>query len=207
MLYQIGEFADMIGVSIQTLRNWDTSGKLRPHSTTRTGVRQYSAKQLRDYIDQHNIVIQQKAIGFCAITEDQDLEDLSLQMDALSDYMKGKNYDYSIETAIVSDEQTIDIQDLQKENATIVLLEQIPSVELNVLATLLKNRGVPVELVPYAPGDENTIANGHINVTHDISYDALNLAKKHSKISRKDALNIGRVLLEYAENYKEEDNG
>ena len=30
-LYRIGDFAKTIGVTLQTLRNWDKLGKLKPH--------------------------------------------------------------------------------------------------------------------------------------------------------------------------------
>ena len=32
--YSIHEFSKIIGVSAQTLRNWDANGKLHPHHTT-----------------------------------------------------------------------------------------------------------------------------------------------------------------------------
>ncbi|MEF2687768.1 MAG: MerR family transcriptional regulator, partial [Lachnospiraceae bacterium] len=35
--YSIHEFSKIIGVSAQTLRNWDSNGKLHPHHTTTSG--------------------------------------------------------------------------------------------------------------------------------------------------------------------------
>jgi len=35
--YSIHEFSKIIGVSAQTLRNWDSNGKLHPHHTTASG--------------------------------------------------------------------------------------------------------------------------------------------------------------------------
>lgn len=46
----IGEFAREIGVAIQTLRNWDCSGKLKPHHRTAGGQRVYSVDQIDDYL-------------------------------------------------------------------------------------------------------------------------------------------------------------
>ena len=40
--YSIHEFSKIIGVSAQTLRNWDVNGKLHPHHTTVSGYRYYS---------------------------------------------------------------------------------------------------------------------------------------------------------------------
>lgn len=37
--YSINEFSKILGVSAQTLRNWDTNGKLHPHHTSTNGYR------------------------------------------------------------------------------------------------------------------------------------------------------------------------
>jgi len=44
--YTINKFAKIIGVTSQTLRNWDRSGKLHPHHTSSNGYRYYSEDQL-----------------------------------------------------------------------------------------------------------------------------------------------------------------
>lgn len=43
---KISEFAAVVGVSVQTLRNWDTSGKLKPAELTDGGHRVYTVEQL-----------------------------------------------------------------------------------------------------------------------------------------------------------------
>ena len=47
--YKIGDFAREIGVSIQTLRNWDKDGTLKPAKVTEGGTRYYSEEQLFQY--------------------------------------------------------------------------------------------------------------------------------------------------------------
>lgn len=37
--YPINEFSKILGVSAQTLRNWDKNGKLHPHHTSSNGYR------------------------------------------------------------------------------------------------------------------------------------------------------------------------
>ena len=37
--YAINEFSKILGVSAQTLRNWDKNGKLHPHHTSSNGYR------------------------------------------------------------------------------------------------------------------------------------------------------------------------
>ena len=40
--YSINEFSKILGVSAQTLRNWDNNSKLHPHHTSNNGYRYYS---------------------------------------------------------------------------------------------------------------------------------------------------------------------
>lgn len=49
--YSIHEFSKIIGVSAQTLRNWDSNGKLHPHHTTASGYRYYSDEQLKQVMN------------------------------------------------------------------------------------------------------------------------------------------------------------
>ena len=47
--YKIGKFADMIGVSYQTLQRWDREGILKAHRTP-TNRRYYTYNQYLEYI-------------------------------------------------------------------------------------------------------------------------------------------------------------
>ncbi len=47
--YSIGEFANKIGKTVQTLRNWDKNGSLKPHHITEGGTRYYSQEQLNHF--------------------------------------------------------------------------------------------------------------------------------------------------------------
>ena len=49
--YSINEFSKILGVSAQTLRNWDKSGKLHPHHTSSNGYRYYSHEQLNQIMN------------------------------------------------------------------------------------------------------------------------------------------------------------
>ena len=49
-MIKIGKFAKQIGVTIQTLRNWDNNGNLKPFKVI-NGVRYYSEAQLKQFID------------------------------------------------------------------------------------------------------------------------------------------------------------
>ena len=49
--YSINEFSKILGVSAQTLRNWDANGKLHPHHTSTNGYRYYSHEQLKQVMN------------------------------------------------------------------------------------------------------------------------------------------------------------
>lgn len=45
--YSINEISETLGVSDQTLRNWDKNGKLHPHHTSGNRYRYYSDEQIK----------------------------------------------------------------------------------------------------------------------------------------------------------------
>lgn len=49
--YKISEFADMVGVTAVTLRNWEKKGILTPHHISPTGYRYYTEKQLEGLLN------------------------------------------------------------------------------------------------------------------------------------------------------------
>lgn len=54
--YSINEFSKILGVSAQTLRNWDNNGKLHPHHTSNNGYRYYSHEQLNQVMNKDFIL-------------------------------------------------------------------------------------------------------------------------------------------------------
>ena len=77
--YSIHEFSKIIGVSAQTLRNWDANGKLHPHHTTVSGYRYYSDEQLNQVI---NVKPKTRiTIGYCRVSSHKQKDDLERQID------------------------------------------------------------------------------------------------------------------------------
>ena len=52
-MLSIGKFAKSLGVSIQTLRNWDKEGKLKPTYVTENGYRYYSCRPKQSLQEYH----------------------------------------------------------------------------------------------------------------------------------------------------------
>ncbi|MBD9155500.1 MerR family DNA-binding transcriptional regulator [Gallintestinimicrobium sp.] len=71
----------MIGVSAQTLRNWDSNGKLHPHHTTTSGYRYYSDEQLNQVMNvkPKNRII----IGYCRVSSHKQKDDLERQIEII----------------------------------------------------------------------------------------------------------------------------
>lgn len=53
--YSIGEFAKIIGKTVQTLRNWDKTDTRCPDYTTETGIRYYKEETVRNYCRAYGI--------------------------------------------------------------------------------------------------------------------------------------------------------
>ena len=88
--YSIHEFSKIIGVSAQTLRNWDSNGKLHPHHTTTSGYRYYSDEQLSQVM---NVKPRNRiTIGYCRVSSHKQKDDLEQPFEIISDIGSGIDY-------------------------------------------------------------------------------------------------------------------
>ena len=83
--YSINECSKILGVSAQTLRNWDNSGKLHPHHTSSNGYRYYSHEQLNQVM---NIKpsLDRIIIGYCRVSSNKQKDDLERQIENMKLY-------------------------------------------------------------------------------------------------------------------------
>lgn len=92
--YSIREFSKILGVSSQTLRNWDNNGKLHPHHTTDSGYRYYSEEQLNQVL---NIKPKDRInIGYCRVSSKKQKDDLERQIDNVRTYLLAKGHPFEI---------------------------------------------------------------------------------------------------------------
>ena len=95
--YSIGEFAKLIGKTIQTLRNWDSKGVLKPHHVTSGGTRYYSQEQLNYFLGlKPKNDTTKKVIGYCRVSSHKQKDDLERQIDNVKTYMYAKGYQFEI---------------------------------------------------------------------------------------------------------------
>jgi predicted site-specific integrase-resolvase len=95
--YPIGKFAELIGKSIQTLRNWDKKGIFKPHHVTCSGRRYYSQEQLNHFLGiQNKKQSTKKVIGYCRVSSNKQKDDLERQIENVKTYMYAKGYQFEI---------------------------------------------------------------------------------------------------------------
>jgi len=91
--YTINKFSKIIGVSAQTLRNWDRNNKLKPHHVSSNGYRYYSQEQLNQVLHKPNI--NRKIIGYCRVSSSKQKDDLQRQTQNMETYLiaQGKPFE------------------------------------------------------------------------------------------------------------------
>ena len=93
--YSINEFSKILGVSAQTLRNWDKNGKLHPHHTSSNGYRYYTPEQLNQVM---NIKpnLDRIVIGYCRVSSNKQKDDLERQIENMKLYLTSQGKPFEI---------------------------------------------------------------------------------------------------------------
>lgn len=98
--YSIAEMSKLLNVTAQTLRNWDKSGKLKPHHTTDSGYRYYSQEQLNRVLGIKDK--SRKVIGYCRVSSHKQKDDLDRQIQNMETYLLAQGRPFEIITDIGS---------------------------------------------------------------------------------------------------------
>lgn len=86
-LVKIGEAAQILGVSIQTLRKWEKSGELLPDRKSKTGTRYYNANTLLSNGNENALTI-----GYARVSSYDQKKDLERQQELLEAYCAAKGW-------------------------------------------------------------------------------------------------------------------
>jgi len=96
----IGQAADMIGVSVSTLRRWEFEGKFYPDFRTCGAHRRYSLARIKAEILQEpsesNEVIMDETVCYARVSSSDQKMDLKRQEKKLMDYCKSKKWKHSL---------------------------------------------------------------------------------------------------------------
>lgn len=132
--YSIGEFAELIGKTTQTLRNWDKQGAFKPHHVTDSGYRYYSQKQLHHFLGiKSEAQLNRMVIGYCRVSSHKQKDDLERQIDNVKTYMLARGYQFEIITDIGSG-ITYNKKGLNK------LIDKVTNSEVEKIVILYKDR-------------------------------------------------------------------
>lgn len=100
----IGEVAEALGVSEQTLRNWEKQGWFVPHHKSPAGTRYYTQEQIDAFlgVTGRKVEKQRKVVGYCRVSSSKQKDDLNRQIENVSRYCIAKGYQFEIITDIGS---------------------------------------------------------------------------------------------------------
>ncbi|WP_288620019.1 IS607 family transposase [uncultured Mitsuokella sp.] len=129
--YTINKFAKIIGVTPQTLRNWDRSGRLHPHHTSTNGYRYYSEEQLCAVTGIQ--FVPRKVIGYCRVSSRKQKDDLERQVENLRTYLYAQGNPFEIITDIGSGIN-------YKKNGLQELIRRIEANRVEKVVVLYKDR-------------------------------------------------------------------
>lgn len=155
--YSIGEFANKIGKTIQTLRNWDKNGTLKPAHITSGGTRYYSQEQLNHFLGlKPNIVVNKKIIGYCRVSSHKQKDELERQIENVKTYMYAKGYQFEIISDIGSGinynkkglNQLIDmITNSEVEKIVILYKDRLLRFGFEIIENLCNKYGATIEII------------------------------------------------------------
>ena len=94
-MYSIGEFAKKIGVTIQTLREWDKSGKLKPEYRSKGNHRYYSDNQLNELLQKRSPK-NRINVGYVRVSSNHQKEDLERQYELMELFLAKQGKEFKI---------------------------------------------------------------------------------------------------------------
>lgn len=96
-LLTIGQAAKVLGVTVQTMRNWDKKGLLKPDELTRGGDRRYKLETLKNI--NKNIIYNSdnlKTIAYARVSSSDQKDDLVRQVQVLELYCAKAGFNYEV---------------------------------------------------------------------------------------------------------------
>lgn len=155
----IGEFARKIGVTVQTLRNWDKSDKLKPNHISKSGFRYYSKEQLNAFLGVKNLSEKEKiVIGYCRVSSHKQKDDLERQVENVKTFMLAKGYKFKIITDIGSGinynkkglNNLLDmIMNYEVEKIVILCKDRLIRFGYELIENICNKYGTEIEIIDY----------------------------------------------------------
>ena len=123
----------LLGVTAQTLRNWDKEGKLKPSYIKSNGYRYYSEESILSYTQEMKTKKNLNVIGYARISSKKQIDDLERQVNNIKEYLSSKYETYDIITDIGSGIN-------YNKPGLLKLIEKINKKEVDLIVVLYKDR-------------------------------------------------------------------
>ena len=130
--YSAKTVTKILGVTAQTLRNWDKENKLKPTYVKSNGYRYYSEELILAYTQEKKTKKNLNVIGYIRVYKENEIE-LSKQKENIEKYLKEKYEHYEIIEDIGSGIN-------YNKPALLKLIEKINKKEVDVIVVLYKDR-------------------------------------------------------------------
>ena len=130
--YSAKTVTKILGVTAQTLRNWDKENKLKPTYVKCNGYRQYSEESILAYTQERKTKKNLNVIGYTRVYKENEIE-LSKQKENIEKYLKEKYEHYEIIEDIGSGIN-------YNKPGLLKLIEKINKKEVDVIVVLYKDR-------------------------------------------------------------------
>ena len=98
----IGEAAKALGVSPQTLRRWDASGRLRPDVVSAGGRRRYDLYAIRPDLREAEPTPKRRTLAYARVSSAGQKPDLTRQVEILQTYCAAKGWTCDVLTDVGS---------------------------------------------------------------------------------------------------------
>ena len=142
--YSAKTVTQLLGVTAQTLRNWDKEGKLKPSYVKSNGYRYYSEESILAYTQERKTKKNLNVIGYARVSSKKQSDDLERQVNNIKEYLSSKYESFDIITDIGSGIN-------YNKPGLLKLIEKINKKEVDLIVVLYKDRllGFGFELVEY----------------------------------------------------------
>ena len=123
----------LLGVTAQTLRNWDKENKLKPTYVKSNGYRYYSEESILAYTQERKTKKNLNVIGYARVSSKKQLDDLERQVDNIKEYLSNKYETFDIITDVGSGIN-------YNKPGLLKLIEKINKKEVDLIVVLYKDR-------------------------------------------------------------------
>ena len=131
--YSSKDVTKILGVTAQTLRNWDKEGKLKPSYTKSNGYRYYSEDVILSYTQERKTKKDVNVVLYARVSSKKQQDDLERQISNLKEYAKDNYEKYDVISDIGSG-INYEKPGLKK------LIEMINKKQVDIIVVLYKDR-------------------------------------------------------------------